>query len=310
MKTLSSFIILSATLGLAHAVPEPSNPERRTEWGMYVNATEAAAMKQKLQDKVLFIDVRDPIEIMFTGFTNMVDINIPFKIANRSKWNPKKPVYQVELNPNFEQEVAAALKARGLGKDAPIIIMCRSGGTRGAPATRPLQGKGYKNVYVMTDGFEGGKAKSGDKKGWRLVDGWKNSGLPWSYKLNREKMYFPSESSRAALDYPVPQYMRIVMGASDQLGLTEKQQGLLKAWRDDNLNNSKKLMQDITTASKALIRASATGETAVQLQQRLEAIAALRMQLLQGRTKCRDNMRDNILTPKQWQQVVAMASGV
>ncbi|RKZ61085.1 MAG: sulfurtransferase, partial [Gammaproteobacteria bacterium] len=26
--------------------------------------------------------------------------------------------------------------------------------------------------------------------GWRLKNGWKNSGLPWSYKLNKEKMYY------------------------------------------------------------------------------------------------------------------------
>ena len=29
-----------------------------------------------------------------------------------------------------------------------------------------------------------------DKKGFRLEDGWKNSGLPWGYELNKEKMYF------------------------------------------------------------------------------------------------------------------------
>jgi len=44
--------------------------------------------------------------------------------------------------------------------------------------------------HFVTDGFEGGKIKKGEKKNWRLKNGWKNSGLPWSYKLNREKMYF------------------------------------------------------------------------------------------------------------------------
>jgi rhodanese-related sulfurtransferase len=59
------------------------------------------------------------------------------------------------------------------------IIMCRSGGTRGAPSTKLLEGRGYKNVYVVTDGFDGSKTKSGDKKGFRLENGWKNSDLPW-----------------------------------------------------------------------------------------------------------------------------------
>jgi hypothetical protein len=68
--------------------------------------------------------------------------------------------------------------------------MCRSGGTRGAPDANLLFEKGFKKVYVVTDGFEGSSLKDGDKKGWRLKNGWKNSGLPWSYKLNKEKMYY------------------------------------------------------------------------------------------------------------------------
>ena len=56
--------------------------------------------------------------------------------------------------------------------------------------TKVLFDKGFKKVYVVTDGFEGGTLKAGDKKSWRLNDGWKNSGLPWSYKLNKEKMYY------------------------------------------------------------------------------------------------------------------------
>ena len=76
-----------------------------------------------------------------------------------------------------------------VSKDTPIILMCRSGGTRGAPSAKQLWGKGYSKVYVVTDGFEGVKIKDGQQKNWRLVNGWKNSELPWSYKLNKQKMY-------------------------------------------------------------------------------------------------------------------------
>jgi rhodanese-related sulfurtransferase len=153
-------------------------------------------MKQKLGDQVLFVDVRDPIEIMFTGFTDVVDVNVPFKLSNPHKWNAKKSVYAMEPNPRFEKDIARALRMQGLDKKAPIILMCRSGGTRGAPSARALWGKGYEQVYVVTDGFEGGKIKKGEKKNWRLKNGWKNSGLPWSYRLNREKMYFVGFLSR------------------------------------------------------------------------------------------------------------------
>ena len=187
--------VLALYMGTAtvFAAEKPKNIKKQTSWNLYVDSKEAYDMKKKLGDQMLFIDVRDPIEIMFTGFTDVVDINIPFKIANRTAWNKKKPVYLMETNPNFEKEVVAALEARGLTKEAPVVIMCRSGGTRGAPATKHLEGKGYKQVYVVTDGFEGGKIKKGEQKNWRLKNGWKNSGLPWSYKLNKEKMYFPSD---------------------------------------------------------------------------------------------------------------------
>ncbi|WP_456412367.1 rhodanese-like domain-containing protein [Thiolapillus sp.] len=190
IPAIAMILVLFAATAL-QASPAPEDPKKQTPWGLYVDSTEAYEMKQELGDKVLFVDVRDPIEIMFTGFTDTVDVNIPFKLANRNKWNEKKSVYAMELNQNFERDIAAALKKRGLSKDAPILLMCRSGGTRGAPSARKLWGKGYEKVYVVTDGFEGGKIKKGEKKNWRLKNGWKNSGLPWSYKLNKAKMYYP-----------------------------------------------------------------------------------------------------------------------
>ena len=173
----------------ALAAPEPSDPKMQTPWGLYLTSTEAYEMKQADGAGILFVDVRDPIEIMFTGFTDVVDANVPFMLADRSKWNPKKPVFLMARNPDFEPGIAKALSARGLTKDAPVILMCRSGGTRGAPSAKALEGKGYGRVYVVVDGFEGGTLKSGPRRSWRLKNGWKNSGLPWSYKLNKEKMY-------------------------------------------------------------------------------------------------------------------------
>jgi rhodanese-related sulfurtransferase len=173
----------------ALAAPEPKDPKKQTPWGLYLTSQEAYELKQAENDKVLFVDVRDPIEIMFTGFTDTVDVNVPFMLADRTKWHPKKPVFLMAKNPDFEPGIARALEKRGLSKATPVILMCRSGGTRGAPSAKALDGKGYEKVYVVVDGFEGGTLKDGPKKNWRLKNGWKNSGLPWSYKLNKEKMY-------------------------------------------------------------------------------------------------------------------------
>lgn len=190
MKYLSILLASMLACSAAYAADKPSDPKKQTSWDLYVDSKEAYAMKQEKADKVLFVDVRDPIEIMFTGFTDVVDINIPFKLSNPGNWNAKKPVFEMAVNKDFEPMIEQALKDRGLDKSAPVILMCRSGGTRGAPSAKMLEGQGYDKVYVVTDGFEGGTIKKGEKKNWRLKNGWKNVGLPWSYKLNKDKMFF------------------------------------------------------------------------------------------------------------------------
>lgn len=190
MKYLPLLLAGIFACSIASAADKPVDPKKQTSWDLYVDSQEAYTMKQKNSKKVLFVDVRDPIEIMFTGFTDMVDINIPFKLSNPANWNNKKPVFEMAVNNNFEPMIKKALADRGMDKSTPIILMCRSGGTRGAPSAKMLEGKGYEKVYVVTDGFEGGKIKKGENKNWRLKNGWKNAGLPWSYNLNKEKMYF------------------------------------------------------------------------------------------------------------------------
>lgn len=181
----------TACIGTVYAAERPADPAKQTPWELYLNAREAYEMKTDQGEQVLFVDVRDPIEIMFTGYTDVVDVNVPFLLANRNRWNEKKPKYAMEPNQHFESGIAEALAARGLDKNSPIILMCRSGGTRGAPSAKALDGKGYKSVYVVVDGFEGGSIKAGERKNWRQVNGWKNSGLPWSYSLNKDKLYMP-----------------------------------------------------------------------------------------------------------------------
>ncbi|WP_425404200.1 rhodanese-like domain-containing protein [Hwanghaeella sp.] len=178
-----------ATASVANAAPKPSDPNKQTVWGLYLTAKEAYEMKQAKGDAVLFVDVREPVEIMFTGFTDVVDVNVPFLMVNPTKMHPQKPVLAMEKNPDFASGVMAALQARGLDKSAPVLLMCRSGGTRGAPSAKALEGLGLTAVYVVVDGFEGSTRKDGPNGPFRTVNGWKNSGLPWSYKLNPKKVH-------------------------------------------------------------------------------------------------------------------------
>ena len=173
----------------ALAAPEPEDPAKQTEWGLYLTAKEAYEMKTERGEDVLFVDVREPVEIMFTGFTDVVDVNVPFLMVNPAKWNPDKPVLAMEPNPDFASGIAAEMERRGMDASTPVILMCRSGGTRGAPSAKALEELGLEEVYVVVDGFEGSTVKGHVNGPWRLKNGWKNSGLPWSYDLNPEKVY-------------------------------------------------------------------------------------------------------------------------
>ena len=46
---------------------------------------------------------------------------------------------------------------------------------------------GFTRVHSVVDGFEGDMSPQGR----RSVNGWKNAGLPWTYRLERSRMYFP-----------------------------------------------------------------------------------------------------------------------
>ncbi|MEX1236373.1 MAG: rhodanese-like domain-containing protein [Roseovarius sp.] len=193
MKWFGAALVAATLGGVGHAAETPEDPANQTRWGLYLTASEAYDMKQAQGDEVLFVDVREPIEIMFTGWTDVVDVNVPFLQVDPTAWNPDKPVFQMRKNPDFAAGIAAEMEARGMDKDTPVILMCRSGGARGAPSAEALAALDLEAVYVVVDGFEGGSLKDDPRGPMRLKDGWKNSELPWSYKLNKDKIPLRSE---------------------------------------------------------------------------------------------------------------------
>lgn len=188
-RTIVAGIMVLGLTTAGLAAPRPEAADRQTAWDLYLTSREAYDLKRSHGDEVLFVDVREPVEIMFTGFTDVVDVNVPFLMVDPSRRNPKRPVLAMEENPGFAAGILAALEARGLGLDAPVILMCRSGGERGAPSAKALEGLGLEAVYVVIDGFEGPTAKDDPNGPLRNVSGWKNSGLPWSYELNMDKIH-------------------------------------------------------------------------------------------------------------------------
>lgn len=167
----------------------PNIPEQKqTQLGLYMSVLDAFESKKTADNKVLFVDVRTPEEYEYVGHATAVDVNIPFKKTDYTKWDSKKNVYAMVKNDTFLKDIESVLNARNLDKSATIILMCRSG-DRSAVAADVLATAGYQNVYTVYEGFEGDVAKSGEQAGKRTVNGWKNAGLPWEYKMDKTKVY-------------------------------------------------------------------------------------------------------------------------
>ncbi len=189
---LSSILACLLLIPAANAADKPSKPTAQTKLDLYLTATEAWQMLQQNKNALL-VDVRDSVEIKFTGFATATQIHVPWMLANPSAWSDKTSSWAMVKNPDFGSQLMAKLKSLDAKQNTPIVIMCRSGSTRSAPAVNLLASQGYSNVWTVVDGFEGGKLKQGDSKGVRAASGWRNSGLPWSYKIDASVAWQPEK---------------------------------------------------------------------------------------------------------------------
>ena len=189
---LGAWLLGLAQLSFAYDASKLTKEWQHTPFELYLDAREAYDMKMNNPDSVLFLDVRNRPEIHYIGMADAIDANIPYRFDS-VEWKLKKKgpfgTFKKPKNPDFAVAVENVLKHRGLNKDSPVIIMCTSG-SRAPFAAKVLYKAGFTQVYTQVEGFEGVKAESGEHKGERVVDGWKNLGLPWSYDLPPEKMYF------------------------------------------------------------------------------------------------------------------------
>ena len=182
----------AAFAGVAHAqggiAPAKVPEEMRTKTNLYLLPKEVQQFVKAQKGKVLFVDVRTRAEAQFLGMAEGVDALVPYVEFQEfmTDWDDKRSFYKLEPFNDFVPEVERRLKEKGLTKDDPVVVMCRSG-ERSSRAADLLADSGYRRVYTVVYGFEGELSD----KGRRNLNGWKNAGLPWSYELDRKKMYFP-----------------------------------------------------------------------------------------------------------------------
>lgn len=167
------------------AVPEP----KRNKAGLYIEAKEVPAFIEAHggPDRVLFLDIRTRAEAMFVGMPTLVDALVPFVELQEimSDWDAQRSAYKLEPMQDFVAEVMRRLQAKQLTRADTVVLICRSGDRSGRAASR-LTEDGFTKVYSVVDGFEGDLSAEGR----RDVNGWRKAGLPWSYKLDKAKVYF------------------------------------------------------------------------------------------------------------------------
>lgn len=190
-KLIASLLLGCFVVASTQAAVDSSklSKKKQTSLGLYLDAKQAYDHMLVKGDKTLFIDVRSRPEVNFLGMPTVADANVPYMEMNEwYAWDAKKNNFKMEVNSEFIPSLEQRLESKDLSKNDTIILICRSG-SRSSKAADLLAKQGYTNVYTVIDGYEGGKVKSGKLKGQRLKNGWKNANLPWTYSLDKNKMY-------------------------------------------------------------------------------------------------------------------------
>jgi rhodanese-related sulfurtransferase len=105
-------------------------------------------------------------------------------------WDEEKEKFPMTVLPDFVSRVKEIAD-----QDDILMLMCRSGG-RSAIAVNMLAEAGFTQAFQIVDGMEGDVVNDPTSlyNGQRMKNGWKNSGCPWTYKLNTDRMLLPDQS--------------------------------------------------------------------------------------------------------------------
>ena len=183
LALFSGSIIMQVAFGQAEKPQLPK--EKQTTLGLYVTAKEAYEKWKADPDKVKILDVRTSEEYLYVGHAAMA-WNVPLMLQ-AFVWDADKKHFPMKPNPDFMKQIRTVFQPEDI-----ILVICRSGG-RSARAVNQLAEDGFKYAYSITDGFEGDMVIDPESVflGQRLINGWKNSGLPWTYSIDPALMQLP-----------------------------------------------------------------------------------------------------------------------
>lgn len=116
------------------------------------------------------VDVRTEAEWVYVGLPSLQPLG---KAPVLQEWQAFPAMGVV---PDFVARLNDKLDELGVGKDAPLYFICRSG-ARSRHAAIAMTQAGYTRCYNISPGFEGPLDES-RHRGTR--EGWKAAGLPWT----------------------------------------------------------------------------------------------------------------------------------
>jgi rhodanese-related sulfurtransferase len=168
ITTVLTSIVLAANVHAAEANQTLLPQSKRTTLGLYITAQDAYQAWKADPANIKVIDVRTPEEYEEIGHPEMA-WSVPLTASSRE----------------FVGLVSQVANPRDT-----ILVTCRSG-NRSAVAVDMLAQAGFKNAYTVVDGFEGDLVKDQDSPyyGQRVVNGWKNAGLPWTKDVNPQLVF-------------------------------------------------------------------------------------------------------------------------
>lgn len=190
MKTVRTICVLSvlvwaaaASASLAGDVSYTYPVKKAGHMGGDVTPAQAYEMAST-DPHVFVVDVRTRPEFVLVGHP-VGAVHVPCKF-----WTGKHTTkgYGMASNDRF----AADLKARFNPETDSLIFMCRSGGRSCMAADMAAAGGWPQDkIYNMMGGFEGDKVKNPHSafNGKRRLGGWKNEGLPWTYRVDPKLAY-------------------------------------------------------------------------------------------------------------------------
>ncbi len=127
-------------------------------WGRLMSGTSSA-----------LIDVRTRAEWNFVGVPMLEAASSPVILQ---EW---QVFPEMNVDQNFASSLKASLSEAGLGEDAELFFLCRSG-VRSLAAARVMTAGGFGRCFNVTGGFEGDLDADGHRG---KVNGWKAEELPW-----------------------------------------------------------------------------------------------------------------------------------